>query len=175
MRNGLNLRRQDSGKFTIPALQADSGKPCYQLALEQVLVRLYGEQNLYRAGLTIQVSLEKHLQEEIMALEERPNSNPASGQVLVVTRDGEIRAIGCYLEKEEAVREKLPSSGFFFGTDYEVKSIALDSITRAQIFLSPGLDKETVQVSEQKPGLPVPLDDLLHSSQVTSELYVRPE
>jgi penicillin-binding protein 1A len=127
----VNLRSRDSGQFSFPTLKAESGRPCYQQALGQALIRLYGEQKLYRRGLSIKTSLEKQLQEEIVGPEDAAGSSPGN-DVLAIIRDGQIRAIVCAVEKDTAVREKLSSAGL---TDYDLNTLSIDSISRDQIIL----------------------------------------
>ena len=64
----ITLRREGSGRFDFTALSGGNGRACYQRALEQTLLSLYDEQELYRGGLTIRTTLDKALQDELQAL-----------------------------------------------------------------------------------------------------------
>lgn len=136
VRAPLELRRENSGTFSLPAAMTANGRPCYQYALEQILLRLFGDQNVYRRGWTIKTTLDKKLQDEMNQVEEPAPHNgiPVPGQILIVTQGDQVRAIVCSVTKETEVRDKLPFR-FFGSSDYEVGSAPLDSITNEEIVL----------------------------------------
>jgi membrane peptidoglycan carboxypeptidase len=65
----VRLRQEGTGRFDFTALSAGNNRPCYQHALEQMLAALYGEQALYRGGITIRTTLDKPLQEGLYTWE----------------------------------------------------------------------------------------------------------
>jgi penicillin-binding protein 1A len=136
LRSPLELRRGASGSFT-PVIAGQSSRPCYQSALEQVLVRLYGEQNLYRSGLTIRTSLDGSIQDALNR-EELAGAGMKAPEDVTIVRQGEhVRGILCTSGREMTVLENLSSAGFP-RTDYEVVTVPLDSITRAQLIPETG-------------------------------------
>lgn len=137
MRSALNLRPENVGRFYSPVLKTTNGKPCYQYALEQILLRVFGDQHLYRGGLTIKTSLDKNMQDEISRLEDPQSSKAADapGAITVIKQGGRIRALVCSAEKETEIRDRLPALVFPV-TEYDVSSVPLDSIGRKEIVLS---------------------------------------
>ena len=133
----LDLRQDNSGRFDFSALKAANGRPPYQHALEQILVRLFGDRAIYRGGRTIWTTLDKKLQEDMNRLEETPpdKSDQAIDQITVVKQGGEIRAIVCSPGKEQAIQEMTALPGLPF-PEYDVSTVSLDSITQEQIVLS---------------------------------------
>jgi membrane peptidoglycan carboxypeptidase len=137
VRSPLDLRQERSGRFDFSVLKAMNGRPSYQHALEQILIRLFGDETVYRGGWTIQTTLDKRMQEEVNRLEviSPDNADQQIAQITVVKQDNQIRAIVCSPGKEPAIRDMttlpgLPSPG------YEVSTVAADTITREQIVLS---------------------------------------
>ena len=133
----LDLRQDNSGRFDFSALKAANGRPPYQHALEQILVRLFGDRAIYRGGRAIWTTLGKKLQEDMNRLEEKPpdKSGKAIDQITVVKQGGEIRAIVCSPGKEQAIQEMTALPGLPF-PEYDVSTVSLDSITQEQIVLS---------------------------------------
>jgi penicillin-binding protein 1A len=133
----LDLRQDNSGRFDFSALKAANGRPPYQHALEQILVRLFGDRTIYRGGRTIWTTLDKKLQEDMNRLEETPQdkSDQTIDQITVVKQSGEIRAIVCSPGKEQAIQEMTALPGLPF-PEYDVSTVPLDSITQEQIVLS---------------------------------------
>jgi penicillin-binding protein 1A len=133
----LNLRQEHSSRFDFSALKETNGRPSYQHALEQILLRLFGDQAVYRGGWTIQTALDKKMQDDLNRLEEAPpeKAGHTIDEVTVVTEGGQIRAIICSPGKETAVREKAGLPGFS-AAGCDVSTVPLDSITREQIILS---------------------------------------
>jgi penicillin-binding protein 1A len=133
----LDLRQDNSGRFDFSALKAANGRPPYQHALEQILVRLFGDHAIYRGGRTIWTTLDKKLQEDMNRLDETPpdKSDQAVDQITVVKQGVEIRAIVCSPGKEQAIQEMTALPGLPI-PEYDVSTVPLDSITREQIVLS---------------------------------------
>ena len=140
------LRQESSTRFDFSGLTATNGRPNYQQALEQILLRLYGDPELYRNGWTIRTSLDKKMQDDLDRLEEVPTdqaSDPCE-QITVVKEDNLVRAIVCTPGKESVIRDHIGSPSFI-SAGYDVTTASPDSITREQIILP-----------ASPPGNPVP-------------------
>jgi membrane peptidoglycan carboxypeptidase len=130
------LRQEGSSRFDFSGLKAANGRPCYQHALEQILLRLYGDPGLYRGGLTIKTSLDKKMQDDMDRLEDAlpDKASHIYEQLTIVKENNQIRAIVCTPGKESAIRDHIGSPGFF-SPGYDVSTVSLDSITRDQIIV----------------------------------------
>ncbi len=133
LRSPLNLRSTPDGGPASPGASART-RPCYQAALEQVLLGLYGEQALYRSGMTISTTLDRSLQDELNREEDEPFRAQAPERVLVVQQAGQVRGMLCSGGKEMTSRDMLTASGFP-PAEYDVVSVRLDGITEGQIVL----------------------------------------
>ncbi len=130
----VELRQEGSGRFEFSVLAGVNGRACYQHALEEMLVSLYGDQALYRSGMTIRTTLDKSIQETLRqweeSLQEKHAANP--GSVTVVTEGGVIRAIVCAEGKDGEIRSlveptaPLPAS-------YETSVVSPDSVGKEQL------------------------------------------
>jgi membrane peptidoglycan carboxypeptidase len=132
------LRREGSGRFDFSALKTGGGKACYQQALEQTLLALYGEQALYRGGLRIRTTLDRALQDDLRRWEEssRDRNLDPPEKVVIVKKDNTIKALVCGADREEEVRSKLATPGLMFTiNDYDTAVVSPDSIEREQIIL----------------------------------------
>ena len=132
----LTLRQEGRGRFDFTALIGGHGRPCYQYALEQMLVALYGEQELYRGGKTIKTTLDKSLQEEL-ARWEASFGNPAApnpSRVTVVQQDGKIRAMICTEGKGAELQARLEAPFPALNT-YSVSEVSPEAVSREQIIL----------------------------------------
>jgi monofunctional biosynthetic peptidoglycan transglycosylase len=130
----LRLRQEGGGRFDLGALSDKNGRACYQRALEQMLVSLYGEHDLYRGGMKIRTTIDKALQEDLRPWDEprKNRESPGPASVVVARQDGQIRAIVCAEEKEEELRSKLASPGWLYN-GYEVIHLSPASVSREQI------------------------------------------
>jgi penicillin-binding protein 1A len=130
------LRQEGSGRFDFSALKAGGGKACYQQALEQTLLALYGDQALYRGGLRIRTTLDRALQDDLRRWEESSRDRNANvpEKVVVVKQDNTIRAIVCGADREEEVRSKLATPGLMVSI-YQTAVVSPDSIEEEQIIL----------------------------------------
>jgi penicillin-binding protein 1A len=139
IKSPFNLRQENSSRFDFSVLKAMNGRPCYHHALEQILLRLFGDQALYRGGWTITTTLDKKLQEDLNRLEETlPDEAVQSiDQITIVKQGDQVRAIVCTPGRESRVREQVELPGFP-SSGYDVVPVSLDSITREQIVLSAG-------------------------------------
>jgi len=142
------LRSEGSGNFDFSALSDANGRPCYQHVLEQVLVERYGEQDLYRGGLTIRTTLDKQLEESVRRWEEsRQDKKTDTGDTVTVIKEaGIIRAIACTEMTEtdlQAVTDYYPDLPF---NRYETSVISPDAIPLDQLILpssTPGASAST--------------------------------
>jgi membrane peptidoglycan carboxypeptidase len=130
------LRQEGSGRFDFSGLNAANGRPNYQHALEQILLRLYGDPGLYRRGLIIKTSLDKKMQDDLNRLDDAlpDKASHIYEQLTIVKEDNRIRAIVCTPGKESAIRDQIGTPGLF-SPGYDVSTVSLDSITRDQIIL----------------------------------------
>jgi len=138
LRSSLDLRQEGSSRSGLSSIATGSGRPCYYHALEQILVSVIGEQELYHSGRTVKTTLDKSLQNELGNWEGSTQERAAEplGHILVVKQGGQIRAIVCGEGSEALVHSKLGSFGETPG-GYDVGAIDPVEITREQIILAP--------------------------------------
>jgi monofunctional biosynthetic peptidoglycan transglycosylase len=139
----LKLRQEGTSRFDLSALTTGNSGPCYSQVLEQMLVSLLGEQELYRSGGTIRTTLDKTLQDEFRQWEESLPERPAhpADRVTIISQDAQIRAMVCIKDREQEVRSKLDSFGPAYN-GYSVGVVSPDSIARGQILFSKDGEKE---------------------------------
>jgi penicillin-binding protein 1A len=132
----IDLRNKDSSRFDFSTLAGGNGRACYQHALEEILVALYGETALYRGGLTIHTTLDKSLQEDLRRMDESIQDKTAAGhdRVTVVKQGEVIRAIVCAEGKEGEIRALFESPGPLLN-EYDAGVVSPDSVRRQQIIL----------------------------------------
>ncbi len=132
----IDLRKKDSSRFDLSTLAGGNGRACYQHALEEMLVALYGETALYRGGLTIHTTLDKSLQESLRRWDESIQDKTASrhDRVTVVKQGEVIRAIVCAEGKEGEIRALFESPGPLL-SEYDAVATSPDSVRRQQIIL----------------------------------------
>jgi len=132
----IGLRKEDSSRFDFSTLAGGNGRACYQHALEEMLVVLYGETALYRGGLTIHTTLDKSLQEDLRRWDESIQDKTAAGhdRVTVVKQGEAIRAIVCAEGKEGEIRALFESPGPLL-SEYDAGVVSPDSVSRQQIIL----------------------------------------
>ncbi len=129
-----SLRNEGSSRFDFSGLKKTNGRPEYQQAMEEILLRLFGDPGLYRGGRTIKTSLDKKMQDDLNQLEEAPPDKSGRNyeQITIVKEGDQIRAIVCTPGKESSIRDRIDPPGFLT-PGYEVTTISSDSITREQI------------------------------------------
>jgi len=149
------LRSDSSRRFDLSMLVGGSGRPCHLKALEVVLVSYVGEQGLYRQGLRIRTTIDKPLQDSLIA-----STMTGSGQtgdvpdrILVMKEGTEVRALACSDSPEQA-RIYPGSLGTPFPS-YEIMMVDPSSIRKQDILvpeegLSGPRSVEQVPVSEGK-------------------------
>jgi len=132
----IQLRKEDSGRFAFSELAGGNGRACYQHALEEMLVALYGEPALYRGGLTIHTTLDKSLQEDLSRWDESIQDKTAANRdrVTVVKQGEVIRAIVCTEGKEQEIQSLFEPTGPW-SSEYDASVMSPDSVSRQQIIL----------------------------------------
>jgi len=132
----LQLRHDVASRFDVTALTHMTERPCYQRVLEQMLESIFGEQALYRGGLTIKTTIDKNLQEELRGHEQPSDGTSDNGldHVTLIEQESRIRAIVCTEGSEAELRAKLDSS-LANTVNYTVITLAPESVTREQIIL----------------------------------------
>lgn len=106
----LALRDPSSKRFAIPALADSTGRPCHEKALEQALLRYFGERRLYREGLRIGTTLDRDLEERVLANigSRDTGAGKSPARVLIIREGMVVRGLMCD-EDEDRVREYLAS------------------------------------------------------------------
>ncbi len=138
----VELRREGSGKFDFAALADKNGRACYQKVLEQILISLYGEHELFRKGLRIRTTLDKLLQSSMNAQLDSKNehSHDTPSSVTIVKEGQEIRAILCSSD-ETTVRDFLAGYSVLINP-YDTatttgEDIAAENIIQSEITTAP--------------------------------------
>jgi penicillin-binding protein 1A len=131
------LRKEGAGTFDFTALTGEAGRPCYQRVLEQVLERLYGEQALYRGGLTIRTTIDKKLQDAFARLTSSGTAATVTpNTVTVLEQEGKIRAIACGTIQDDELHSRLETP-ITNAAQYTVRTQTVESLSQEQILLAP--------------------------------------
>ena len=131
----LKLRQENAGKLFISDVTSGNGRPCYQHALEQALLTMFNEHDLYRSGKTIRTTLDKSLQAELGQVGNHSDKSSAMPTpVLVVKQGDQIRAFVCGADREQEVRDTIGALSLFY-SGYDVSTVSPESITREQLIL----------------------------------------
>ncbi len=133
----IELRREGSGKFDFSVLAGVNGRACYQHALEEMLVSLYGDHALYRSGIMIRTTLDKSLQETLRQWEESLQEKHAANlsSVTVVKEGGVIRAIVCAEGKDGEILSLIEPTAPL-PASYETSVLSPDSVGKEQIIVT---------------------------------------
>jgi len=132
----VTLREASSRRFDLSMLSGGSGRPCHLKALEEVLLAYVGEYGLYRQGLTIRTTIDKPLQDSLVA-------STATGDIptrdvperVVVMKEGmEIRALACPGSADMAHAH--PGSLGTPDPAYENVTVPLGAIRKVEILAS---------------------------------------
>ncbi len=132
----IQLRQEGKDRFDFTTFSGQNSRPCYQTALEQILLSFYGEQALYRKGLTIRTTLDKPLQE---ALDRKIDTSRAAeigkdGTITVVKQGSVVRAIVCAEGHEAEIQSQFEIPGLLISS-YDVSVLPVDSVARERIIL----------------------------------------
>jgi len=132
----LKLRQETPGRTGLPAPSGGAARPCYQLALEQVLLSLFGEQDVYRGGRTFRTTLDRNLQNEFGAWEASlpDHTNQPHRDIKVIKQGGLVRALICEKGRDAELDSRIDSLGVPAG-EYEVGTMPVVNIAREQILL----------------------------------------
>lgn len=147
----ITLRDPSSHRFDLAVLSEGSGHPCHVKALEEVLLEYVGEQGLYRQGLRIRTTIDKSLQDGLVASSSTgsESSGPVPDRVLLMKEGNEVRALSCAGNEEQA-RTFLQSSRITPNPAYEIVTVLLKSIRKEEIIVS--------EPSVTKPSADAPLE-----------------
>lgn len=126
------LREASSRRFDLAMLSKGIGRPCHLKALEEVLLACVGEQGLYRQGLRIQTTIDKSLQDGLVAYS--MSSGDDLERVLLMKEGTEIHAMSCDGNEEQA-RFFLSSLGVPIPA-YEIVTVPLAAIGKDKIIVS---------------------------------------
>jgi membrane peptidoglycan carboxypeptidase len=132
----ITLRESSSRRFDLSMLSDGSGHPCHLKALEELLLTYFGEQGLHRQGLKIRTTIDKSLQDGLIAfsLTGTMPSGDVHDRVLLMKEGNEIRALSCALNEEQA-RFFLSSLGTP-NPSYEIVIVPLEAIRKDEIIVS---------------------------------------
>jgi hypothetical protein len=138
----VTLREASSRRFDLSMLSEGSSRPCHLKALEELLLTYFGEQGLYRRGLTIRTAIDRSLQDGLVASSSTGTVSPADGpnRVLLMKEGNEIRALSCAGSEEQA-RIFLQGSFAAPNPAYEIVTVPLEAIRKEEIVLPEGEDK----------------------------------
>jgi len=129
----VTLRDASSQRFDLSLLANGSVRPCHQRVLEEILLSFYGEQALYRQGLKIRTTIDKQLQDSLIA--SLATGSVPSGDIpdsIIVMKEGaEIRALACSTNVEQA--RAYPGSLGTPNPSYEVIMVPLEAIRKDEI------------------------------------------
>lgn len=129
----VSLRQEGSGAFEFAALTDKNGRSCSQKVLEQILLSLYGAQDLYRKGLRIRTTLDKSLQSSIDAQLDSKNeqSHDLPSGITVVREGTAVRAIAC--SPDEASVLNFVSGYAVLINPFEVATTTVSAVETGQI------------------------------------------
>ena len=146
----VTLRESSSHRFDLSMLSTGSGRPCHLRALEEVLLAYVGEQGLYRQGLKIRTTIDKSLQDGLIASSPTSTVSPGAvlDRVLLMKEGNEVRALSCAGGEEQA-RFFLSSLGTP-NPAYELMTVPLEAIGKDDI-LAP-------EPSVTKPAADAPME-----------------
>lgn len=151
------LREGSSTRFDLSRLSDGGAQPCHLKALEELLFDAVGEHRLYREGITIRTTIDKQLQDSLVA-STATGAAPVGDvpeRVLVMKEGREIRALACSENEEQA--RTYPGSLGTPEPSYEILAVPLRSIRTEEILAGP------------RPSAVSMLTDTLFSGQVGTQ------
>ena len=133
----VTLRDVSSKRFDLSMLTDGGERPCHLKALEEVLLSYVGEQDLYRKGIVIRTTIDKSLQDGLVASSSTSTTVPgkAPERVLLMKEGNEVRALSC-AGNEEQTRYFLQGLLATPNPVYELMTVPLEAITKAEIIVS---------------------------------------
>jgi len=131
----LKLREATSRRFDLSMLSNGSSRPCHLKALEAVLLAYFGEQGLYRQGLKIRTTIDKPLQDGLIAslTTGRDSAGEIPDRIMVMKEGSEIRALSCSGSEDQA--RIYPGSLETPNPSYEIMMADPASIKKEEILL----------------------------------------
>ncbi|MHB8844559.1 MAG: transglycosylase domain-containing protein [Nitrospirota bacterium] len=132
----LTLRNGSSSRFDLSRLSDGGSQPCHLKALEELLLEAVGEHRLYREGITVRTTIDKELQNSLVASTatgSMPGDVPE--RVLVMKEGMEIRAIACSANEDQA--RIYPGSLGTPQPSYEILMVPIRSIRKDEIVAGP--------------------------------------
>ena len=131
----VKLREASSRRFDLSMLSGGSGRPCHLKALEEVLLAYVGEYGLYRQGLTIRTTIDKSLQDGLIASSPTGTVSPGAvpDRALLIKEGNEVRALSCE-GHEDPARFFLSSLGTP-NLAYELIVVPLEAIRKNEIIV----------------------------------------
>jgi membrane peptidoglycan carboxypeptidase len=147
----ITLREASSRRFDLSMLSEGSGRPCHLKALEDVLLAYIGEQGLYRRGLKIRTTIDKSLQDNLVAFSLTGVTAPGDVQdrVLLMKEGNEVRALSCTGNEEQA-RFFLNSLGTP-NPAYEIVVVSLEAIRKEEI-VQPEREVNVQKAEDREPA-----------------------
>jgi membrane peptidoglycan carboxypeptidase len=127
----VKLRSASSGRFDLSMLSDAGARPCYQQALEELLLSFLGEQELYRGGLKVRTTIDKPLQDSLAAISPAGAADGVPERILVMKEGGEVRALACRAEEEQV--RAIPGSPASPNPAYEIVMVQLDAIRKEEL------------------------------------------
>jgi monofunctional biosynthetic peptidoglycan transglycosylase len=131
----ITLRDASSRRFDLSMLAEGGGRPCHLKALEEVLVSYIGEYGLYRQGLKIRTTIDKPLQDSLVA-STASGGMPARDvpeRVLVMKEGTEVRALACSQNEDQA--RAYPGSLGTPSPSYDIATVPLVAIRKDEIIV----------------------------------------
>jgi hypothetical protein len=122
-------------------------------ALEELLLAYFGEQGLYRRGLTIRTTIDRSLQDGLVASSSTGAVSPADvlDRVLLMKEGNEIRALSC-ADNEEQARTFLQSSLVTPNPAYDIVTVPLESIRKDEIIVPESSVTKPAADAPSEPG-----------------------
>jgi len=131
----MKLREAASRRFDLSMLSDGSSRPCHLKALEAVLLSYVGEDGLYRQGLKIRTTIDKSLQDSLIAslVTGTVPAGDVPDRVLVMKEGMEVQTLACSDDETQA-RAYAGSLGTPFPS-FEVMMVEPASIRKEEILL----------------------------------------
>ena len=150
----VTLRDASSRRFDLAMLSEGSGRrPCHLRALEEILLTYVGEQGLYRQGLTIRTTIDKSLQDGLVASLSTGTGPPSDthDRVMLLKEGNEVHALSC-AGNEEKVRFFLQGSLGTPNPAYEFVTVPLEAIVKDMILVPEPSARKPAAREPSEPG-----------------------
>lgn len=129
----LKLREGSSRRFDLSRLSDGGSQPCHLKALEELLLDAVGEHRLYREGITVRTTIDRQLQDSLVASTATGSASAGDvpERVLVMKEGMEIRAIACSANEDQA--RIYPGSLGTPQPSYEILMVPIRSVRKEEI------------------------------------------